>query len=106
VAVTGWKNATGSTVGVGWLVADIAALPDPAADSRHLWVDGERVPHTEVPGATGPRRPPIWGNSAWEIEHHDAITWTQVSPHPTLLRLASTPALPYLAVVAKGGAGC
>ena len=72
--VSAWAPAAAAAAGPGWWVADLAAAPAAALASRHLWVNDRRSERTEVPGATGPRRPPIWAK-AWLQESKAAVHW-------------------------------
>ena len=56
-----WKNASTSTATAasGWMVADLSDAPAAVLQSRHFYVNGTQASRTEVPGATGPGRPPI-----------------------------------------------
>ena len=76
LAVTGWQAATMA----GWMVANLSSsAPAVAFQSRHLWVGGRRAERTEVPGSTGPRRPPIWGAGAWIQESKSSVHWLNMT---------------------------
>ena len=69
--VSGWAPVPAAPA---WVVTDLGSAPAAALISRHLWVNGRRADRTEVPGATGPRRPAIW-HQAWEEEPKAAVRW-------------------------------
>lgn len=69
----------------GWLVAELANVNAAALVSRHLWVNGRRADRTEIPGATGPRRPAIW-HQAWIEEPKNAVRWLNITDATGALR--------------------
>ncbi|KAK3244514.1 hypothetical protein CYMTET_45874 [Cymbomonas tetramitiformis] len=84
IPVSGWKqdirqDSLGRSVSSGWMVADLSSAPTRALAARHLWVNGRRAARTSVPGATGPRRPPIWGSKAWAFESKKSVNWSKIN---------------------------